>query len=410
MSAAFRRAVPALVTLLAACVAALSAGCPTQEQPRKPAASPSASASPAADAGRSSSGAPSATPGNAPGTASPAPSAAPPREVFFAFWNVENLFDDLDDPKNHDDDENWFANDPAALRQKLDNLSKGLLMMNGGKGPDILAMVEVESERVVGMLRDAVNAKLVKNGLADLQYRHVLFKDDTTGRRIAPAILTRLPVQADRTRKLGSKRGNGRILLGHVVVDGADLAIMVSHWTSRVTDKTGDRRIEYAQDCYGEFKAMVLANPDIDLIVCGDFNDDFDTPSVQEGLKAVADPKVAREALREPRPLDLCARFDRRKGEGTAYDSRWNVFDHICVSRGLLDGKGWSCNPDDIRIFNPPEFRFGTTGRPWRFGNKTNQSARGYADHFPVTLKLRVGGGQPGPRPGGKVSDGGADF
>src|SRR2546430_1073255 len=67
------------------------------------------------------------------------------RDVFFCFWNVENLFDDVKDPKNSDDDEAWFGSDRGAVAQKIDRLVKALLMMNEGRGPDVLAMVEVEN-------------------------------------------------------------------------------------------------------------------------------------------------------------------------------------------------------------------------------------------------------------------------
>src|SRR5262249_23132286 len=69
------------------------------------------------------------------------------REYLFCFWNVENLFDDHHDkrPKADEPYDTWFSSDKEALEQKLDNLCKALLKMNDGRGPDILAIVEVES-------------------------------------------------------------------------------------------------------------------------------------------------------------------------------------------------------------------------------------------------------------------------
>src|SRR5262249_30026802 len=61
----------------------------------------------------------------------------------FCFWNVENLFDDhLDGHINKADKEfdAWYAEDAKSRRLKYDHLRDALLRLNGGKGPDILAM------------------------------------------------------------------------------------------------------------------------------------------------------------------------------------------------------------------------------------------------------------------------------
>src|SRR3954463_175655 len=72
----------------------------------------------------------------------PPPSA---EGYLFSTWNVENLFDDQDDPRNHDDEEDWFGRNPEAVHQKVALLTRALLAQNGGRGPDILALVEVEN-------------------------------------------------------------------------------------------------------------------------------------------------------------------------------------------------------------------------------------------------------------------------
>src|SRR4051812_28905549 len=78
------------------------------------------------------------------------PPAADADGYLFCFWNLENLFDDVDDEKRRPPDERYnreFAHDAQLRDTKLGNLSKVLLSMNGGKGPDILAVAELESDR-----------------------------------------------------------------------------------------------------------------------------------------------------------------------------------------------------------------------------------------------------------------------
>jgi hypothetical protein len=88
-----------------------------------------------------------------------APGERGPASYLFCFWNVENLFDDHNDVRPPEDEEydNWFARDPEALRLKLRHLSEALVALNGGRGPDVFAAVEVESVRAAELLRDALN-------------------------------------------------------------------------------------------------------------------------------------------------------------------------------------------------------------------------------------------------------------
>ena len=77
---------------------------------------------------------------------------------------------------------------------------------------------------------------------------------------------------------------------------------------------------------------------------------------------------------------------------GTHYYKDWHLFDQIVVSPGLLDDKGWSCDPDSVQVPTEGLIRDkARTRRPWRFGDKDdNPQGRGYSDHFPVVVNLRV--------------------
>ncbi len=325
----------------------------------------------------------------------PEPAASStPGTYLFCFWNVENLFDDREDPGEGKADrpyDRWFATDPAALQQKLDHLSKALIDLNGGRGPDILAVAEVENHHAAELLQDALNRRLPDPAL---HYTNVLMKDLAAGRHIAPAILTRLPVERSRTRLLGSHL---RILEGHVQAGGHDLVVIASHWTSRVSDTRGTHRAKYGKQIYGAFRGMYLRNPDVDLVVCGDFNDPPDAPSVTEQLHATGDRDAVLHPSQEPLLLDLFAGKDPAAGWGTHfYGNRWYIFDQIVVSPGMLDDQGWSCDPDSARTINTLFRPTDPKRRPWRFGNQRDRAPRGYSDHFPVTVELKVQSPVPG--------------
>jgi hypothetical protein len=137
------------------------------------------------------------------------------------------------------------------------------------------------------------------------------------------------------------------------------------------------------------FLAAKKEGRQLEFMVCGDFNDNPDDESVTAHLHATGDIDAVRAGT-EPLLLDLFARAYQR-GEGSHYyGSKVYVFDHICVSPGLLDDAGWSCDVDSAQIVKQMATR---QGRPNRFGGENDKrplSARGASDHFPVTVRLRV--------------------
>jgi len=312
----------------------------------------------------------------------------------FCFWNVENLFDDKEDGYKRQPDKDYdeeFAKTEGLFDEKLGKLSKVLLSMNGGKGPDILALAEVENENAADQLRQRLNKDLSDKAEP---YKNLLFKENKSGRNIAPAILTRLPVRGNRTRKLD---GRHRILEGHIEVNGHQLVIIASHWTSRVSDdeKKGTGRAKYADMIYGHFKGMFLANPDIDLLICGDFNDTPEDKSVMEHLHATGKRSEVTKDTREPHLFNLSAGRDKETFGTHRFERKWFIFDQIIVSPGLLDDKGWTVLPDTLKTVRHISMT-NKFGGPWSFDRNHDDRSlkgggkRGVADHFPVTVRLKV--------------------
>jgi endonuclease/exonuclease/phosphatase family metal-dependent hydrolase len=317
------------------------------------------------------------------------------REVFFAFWNVENLFDDKNDKRRSVDEEydNPFA-DNAELRQlKLDRLATAILKMNDGKGPDVLACCEVESVRALELLQGTLNAKITD---PKLKYVSLAMKNLDGGRHIAPGVVSRFPLSQQRTRMLETK-SRLRILETHLFVNGHDLCIVASHWTSKLRQDDGGTgeagREKYARGIYDYYKSLADKNADTDFLVCGDFNETPDAKELTFDLGAIGDIKKVKAGGEFPPLLSLMAGKTADKF-GTIYYNKPLIYDHVCVSRGLLDDAGWSCDPDSIKTVTDGLIRTGATRRePWRFGDpdrNLRDSERGYSDHFPLTVKLTV--------------------
>jgi endonuclease/exonuclease/phosphatase family metal-dependent hydrolase len=311
--------------------------------------------------------------------------AVGPGEFLFCSWNVENLFDDVDDKRNSTDEpyDNWFANNEKDRTLKFKHLVEALLAMNGGKGPDILCAYEVETKRAAQMLADALN-KGLPEGTAP--YSTVVMEEINAGRHIAPAIISRLAL---------SKEGKPRLFPPHRVLrasldsNGSELVVFATHWTSRLSDTQGGQRAKYGDLIYGKANEIYHADARADIIVCGDFNDEPHDAAVRDHLKAGDELAAVRDA-RELRFLNLMAGKDADKF-GTHYHSKPVIYDHICISPGLLDDRAWSCDVNSIHTFTAGLIKSGSKARrPWRFGNEKDTIDRGYSDHFPVTVRLRV--------------------
>lgn len=167
-------------------------------------------------------------------------------------------------------------------------------------------------------------------------------------------------------------------------------AISGHYRTSQLTDKPGAGRDHYANEAYSEFRRKFQADPAVDFLVCGDFNTEPDNESVVKHLHAGSDPQAVRNAREEPLLLDMFAGKDPAKF-GTHYYHKPLIYDHVCISAGLLDDKGWTCLTDTAQTWTQGMIRGGAPHRePWRFGNEKASGGRGYSDHFPVTVKLKV--------------------
>jgi endonuclease/exonuclease/phosphatase family metal-dependent hydrolase len=321
---------------------------------------------------------------------SSAPGAPGPKTVVLCVWNVENLFDDRDDRRRSPDEEfdSWFVNDSQARTRKYERLAEALVRLNAGHGPDILAANEVESLRALDLLRDSLNARL-PDGAAP--YEHLAMVELEAGRHIAPGLISRYPLHG--ARLLGRQQ---RILQASVSVNGHEMIVIASHWTSQISDRGDDEsrgRFAYARTIHAAYERAVANNPAVDYLVCGDFNDSPDARSVTGNLKVTGDLALVTASAVPPRLFGPLS--GKSPGEfGTYYYDRPLIYDQVAVSAGLLDELGWSYVPNSIRVPADGLTRPGTFARrPWRFGSRDDDAlGRGFSDHFPVLVTLRVAG------------------
>jgi endonuclease/exonuclease/phosphatase family metal-dependent hydrolase len=308
--------------------------------------------------------------------------------VVFCHWNMENLFDDKDDKRRQVDEEYdaWFVANPDDRKRKYQRLTEVLLKFNKGTGPDIIVGNEIESSRAAELLKDALNAALPEGAS---KYQYVAMKDLDAGRHIAPCVISRYPLSG--AKLLGKRQ---RILEVQVTVNNHTLHLVASHWTSQLSDKGDDEtrgRFAYANAIHEVYTDAIRANPKVDFLVCGDFNDKPDADSVVKHLHMIGDAKLVTADANPPKLLGLLSDKSPERF-GTHYYSGPLIYDHIGISPGLLDDAGWGCLVDTVEVPTDGLIRSGArTRRPWRYGSKNDDAAgRGYSDHFPVLVTLKV--------------------
>jgi hypothetical protein len=161
-----------------------------------------------------------------------------------------------------------------------------------------------------------------------------------------------------------------------------------------VTQKEDDRdggRYNYAAVISEAYAAAVRGNPKVDYLVCGDFNATPDEDVVANALRLTGDSSVVTPDANPPRLFGPLSGKDPVRF-GTVNYGKPEIFDHVGLSAGMLDDAGWGYVIDSVRV--PTEGLTRSTAppyRPWRFGSRTDKAVgRGFADHFPVVLTLKV--------------------
>ncbi len=312
-------------------------------------------------------------------------------EIYVVSWNVENLFDTIDDEDKIDE---WFLPESEIkwtekkLNDKLENLAKVISFMNAGNGPDILGVQEVEHKHLLEKLLKKLN--LSKN------YK-IAYKESPDVRGIDNALIYNSDLfTLEHSEGLNVDLGNGKktrdILYCKLNFGKEVLNIFVNHWPSRREGlkKSEHNRIKAAETLMAKINSF--KNPESsNIIILGDFNDMPSNISINKVLGA----KNINCGANENNELALLNITTKAfmKGHGTyKYKNHWNMLDQIIISNSLNDNKGFDYKCKSFEIIKP-EFVIQKTGKykgtslPTFGGRKY---LGGYSDHFSVGAKFQL--------------------
>lgn len=311
------------------------------------------------------------------------------KAICVAFYNLENLFDTIDDPATNDAE---FTPSGSNLwtwdryQNKLNHMSTVISQIGDEYlkgGPTVIGMSEIENR---GVLEDLIQTDALKNagyGIAHVE------SPDRRGvdvglfyKKSDFSLLNVVAVPMYMPGDTGFRTRDQLVVTG--LVDSDTLTVVVNHWPSRGNDEPF--RLAAAAVTRKIADSLYARNPDAKILIMGDLNDDPVDPSVQTVLGAKGKlSKVKTHELYNP----MWQMF--RDGIGSlAYRDSWNLFDQIIVSEPLLreNSSGWRLYK--TRVVNKP-FMIQPDGQYAGYPFRTFSGGvytNGYSDHFPVYVIL----------------------
>ncbi|MBR3677336.1 MAG: endonuclease/exonuclease/phosphatase family protein [Alistipes sp.] len=315
------------------------------------------------------------------------------------FYNLENLFDTINDPNKNDEEylpegeRKWTT---YRYNQKLHNMERVLfdVALQDKNFPVVIGVSEIENRLVLEDL-------LAQPKLAKANYRIVHF-DSPDRRGVDCAFFYRpnqFQLEGSEAHRI-SFPGRPNFLTRDLVamwgkIEGEPFYFIVSHWPSRLG---GKERSQYSRDfvaakCKHICDSVRTVNPNTKVVIMGDFNDDATDASVVEVLGAKGNIKKL-EANDMFNPFNAML----KAGYGTlAYRDSWNLFDNIVVSENLATG---STGALKIQKKEGAKFYGNIFTAPYMIqkeGQYKNYPLRsfvgsnfqnGYSDHFPVYIYI----------------------
>lgn len=317
--------------------------------------------------------------------------------VGVGFYNLENLFDTINDPKKADDEFTPNGDKKYTdkiFQHKLGQLSSVIAQVGTNVTPDgyaILGVSEVENRWVLEQLvkQPAIAAR-------NYQIEHYDSPDNRgidVGLLYNPKYFTVLeseplevPLYDDKGNFLFKTRD---VLYVKGLLLGEETHVMVNHWPSRRggEEASAPRRQQNAKVARNKIDEVLAKNPNAKIIIMGDLNDDPINTSVTKVLNASG--KI--NSLEEGQLYNPFYSFYKKGIGSLAWNDSWNLFDQVIISQGFLvpeDSKKFFFKKAEV--FNQPfltQKSGNFKGYPWRtfIGN---EYVGGYSDHFPTIIYL----------------------
>ncbi len=297
-----------------------------------------------------------------------------------AFYNLENLFDPLENEKTLDKDftpngiYNW---DDHKYQQKINNLAHIIskIGLTRSKTPPVLIGVsEVENE---SCLADMVQSEPLKS----FDYGFIFHKSpDHRGIHVA-LLYQKKHFQFIKNKAISvnfknqiESEGTRDILHIEGLLFGKQIHLIVNHWPSRTdgTQKTDHKRISASLEVQKTINEIKTSDQLAKILIMGDFNDEPSCESLAPYLK---------QGFTNP-----MLQFQKLKKGSVKYKGKWIMFDQILFNNNLKEAEWFDYQ--SAQIYVEPSL-IQKSGRHRGSPKRTfvgSYYVGGYSDHFPVFI------------------------
>jgi predicted extracellular nuclease len=303
-------------------------------------------------------------------------------------YNVENLFDTIDDPKIPDEEflpdskKEWTRD---RYQKKLNDIAKVISEVNSKELPELIGLAEIENQTV---LEDLVHTPVLTDKYA------IIHEESPDYRGIDVALLYRKDAFREITHEVlpvvfpDDPNFKTRDIL-HVtgLIGRKTVHIFVNHWPSRIggDEKTEPKRVFAASVLKKKVDQILAEDPHARIIITGDMNDEPENKSLKETLGAKMPGSGA--------PLVNLMMPDDDGGKGTYFfRGTWNMLDNLVVSEAVLKSTGMFVEHAKGYIFSA-DWMIYTNKEGDKTPNRTyvgNKYVAGVSDHFPVYCTIWV--------------------
>lgn len=315
------------------------------------------------------------------------------KEAMIAFWNVENLYDTINDPAVKDEEflpssKNAWTSE--RYNTKLKNTSQVILAMNNGAGPDVLGMAEVENRAVLEDLTCKTPMKKQKYGIVHYD------SPDQRGIDVALIYKTKsftvlssshVPVPLPKGGKdTAAPRPTRDILVVRGILNKKDtICILVNHWPSRLggIEQSNPKRMAAAMTVHRICDSLNRLYPNAEIVAIGDFNDEPTDESIS--LLTVETDLVFSTIF-----VNMMDSINA-SGDGTHYYKKEkSCLDQILITPNFREKKPYYVT--QAAIFKP-EWIFAEVYKGDGLSPKRTWAGSryigGYSDHLPVYVVLK---------------------
>lgn len=352
-------------------------------------------------------------------------------------YNVENLFDAdsvavFDDYKPQDKDGNSLYSKRDVFNKTM-NVVKVLKQYNQGKGPDIIALAELESDftpshrnvdpqmvlqKYASTTLDKMLGDEFTDEIADLPSEFLLLKamadEGLTGYDIfigysdivdgkpenvqKNAVFSKFPINKEKSRshKLQDARP---IVEAWITVHGHDLVVFSNHWKSGASNpKMEAIRVTNAEVLEERLDDLLEQNPALDFVLAGDFNTEYNQHLIMKNAPKLAFRDVLKVSGNELEVASLKDEdalynlwyelpWDKRGSE--AYRGKLGTLMNIIISGNLYDAKGLQYVDNSFKVGAFPglnTYPFAQIPKRWNsFGDGS-----GFSDHLPISMEFTI--------------------